>query len=359
MKITVREVAQAAGVSMGTVSRVLRGSPGVVDERRRRVMESVRKLNYTPLRRHLPKNSADEMNGSTTEKQIALVVLGMHRMLEVLPVIATATHGAEAAITQSGGHFVFIDAPKLNVMPPALENDAIGGVILKGAMQGNALSDADTPLIRCLKKLPSVWVLGRPKGCWGDSVSSDDWLVGKLAAEALIAKGHRHLGYLNPKPHHQLFERREASFRWHAEQGGCDVTSLIGDPEGGSDEPQMPVRDVAGVDRLIERLMNLPQRPTAVFTPADSIAALVYRAMAARNLRIGENLSLISCNNEQRLISTLYPSLTTIDIFPEQIGRQAVAQLQMRLEKKGIADAMETLIPPALVEGESIATINP
>jgi DNA-binding LacI/PurR family transcriptional regulator len=94
-----------------------------------------------------------------------------------------------------------------------------------------------------------------------------------------------------------------------------------------------------------------------VFVPADCIAAMVYRACVRRGLQIGQDLSLISCNNELPLLTGLYPEITTIDICAEQIGRQAVQQLIWRLAHRDSPNVAVS-VEPRLVEGMSVAKIR-
>lgn len=346
--MTVREVARRAGVSLGTVSRVLNGSPTVTPEIDRRVRKAVRALGYTPIRRR--SGDGRPLRGRT----LALVILGMNRSLVGLPVIAEAIHGAESALSGAGASVLLVDAPDVKTVPAALKRTRIDGVILKSALQGDVIGEAHPELVDRLKRVPGVWILGRPENAWGDAVSSNDESVGRLAAEALLARGHRRLAYLNPKPDHTLFARRQASFVWHAKRAGARVESFLGRVGDWS----LPLKAVEGVDAvrgLVDRLLSSRKRPTALFVPGDSVAAMVYRSLAERGLEAGRDLSIVSCNNEESLLMGLHPALTTIDVHASEIGRRAVEQLAARLANRN-APPVEIGIEPALVEGGSIGS---
>jgi len=141
--------------------------------------------------------------------------------------------------------------------------------------------------------------------------------------------------------------------------GGAEVIDFLGDhPE----QWQLPLRaltNVESVDELVGQVMATEpaRRPTAVFTPADSIAALVYRSLAGRGLQVGRDISVISTNDERAIIDALYPALTTINVRPEVVGRRAVDQLIHRLDGDHSEPPVEVSVEPVLVEGKSVRTV--
>src|SRR3954452_13427610 len=98
MSITIREVAKAANVSVGTVSRVLNGHPTVSPENAERVLRVVEELRYKPLRARPADSAVSPLEGKT----VVLLLLGMNRSLAALPCVADAIHGAEAALNEAG-----------------------------------------------------------------------------------------------------------------------------------------------------------------------------------------------------------------------------------------------------------------
>ncbi len=350
---TVKDVAKAADVSFGTVSRVLNGEPNVAAETTERVLEAIQNLNYSRNRRQ---KSAPE-GKLLFKKNIAMLLLGMDRSLEKLPSVSQGIHGAESALAVAGASVLLSDLPLADRLPGFLLRRQVHGVLAKGALQAQLISNADSKLISRLRELPMVWFLGRPqKADWGDVVESNNSAVGSLAAEYLLSRGHKRIAILDPKPDHVTIGQRNASFIWHATQNGASVENVFGEAADWS-LPLKTVDDVELVDKLVGRLLKLRNKPTAVFTPADCIAAMVYRACARRGLQIGKDLSLISCNNELPLLTGLYPQVTTIDICAEQIGRQAVEQLIWRMNHRDSPN-ISVSVEPRLVEGMSVADLN-
>jgi DNA-binding LacI/PurR family transcriptional regulator len=125
--------------------------------------------------------------------------------------------------------------------------------------------------------------------------------------------------------------------------------------------PLSAVSQPAEVLPLVERWKAMPDssRPTAIIVGADSIAVQLYAALRQLELRVGRDVSVLSFNHEKPLVMGLNPTLTTIDIRAEAIGRRAVQQLLSRIRNKVESIPTKILVEPSLVEGESVAKVNP
>ncbi|MDR3633211.1 MAG: LacI family DNA-binding transcriptional regulator [Isosphaeraceae bacterium] len=348
---TILEVARKAGVSAGTVSRVLNGHPAVSAENQERVRRAITALDYAPRQR---KASMTDVN-PLEHKTLLLLMLGMQRSLATLPVIAAAMDGVEQAAGLARANLLVANVPAADHVPDVLLRQRIDGVILKGALQGNLAAHAHPGLIKRLKDLPTVWVLGRPEGCWGDVVRVNDVLVGQLAAEYLTGRGHKQLAFVSAKPSHSSLMRRQAGFTFFAERLGASVRAYLGQDEVWR-FPSPAVDDVALVQDLVDRVLREKLRPTAVFAPDDSVGAMAARALAARGLQAGRDISLMACNNERPLLMGVYPALTTLDVHAHEIGALAVDQLAWRIAHPD-RPCVELAVEPTLVEGESVARL--
>jgi DNA-binding LacI/PurR family transcriptional regulator len=353
MSITVKDIAEEAGVSLGTVSRVLNEHPRVSEENRRRVSRVIKQLGYTRLRRR----SHQSLGAGLRNKTLMLVTLGMHRTLAQLPVVAQVMHGIQDMVTKSRASLLLADCPDPTNALRTVGLSPVDGVLIKGAMQGDLVAALEPGFVDWLKNHPCVWFMGRPTGLPGDVVGTNDWDVGVLAANHLVKRGHTRLAFLSPKPGHALFERRQAGFRAQARKLGAAMTSYVGTTRKWT-LPLEPANDLDIVQRLLDKILNAEAPVTAVFVPADSIAILVYRALAERHLKPGNDIAVISVNNELSIVSALYPSLTTIDVQAEEIGRLAVQQLADRLSSPTMNASMEQNLDPMLVPGQSVSDLR-
>ncbi len=354
MRVTLHDIAQAANTSVSTVSRVLNGHPAISAENAARIRQAAKDLEYRRRQSHGRPGPGQVL----AKKKIALMSLGMDRSLVAIPVVTAALHGAEAALSAAGASVLLAHVPELDRVPPSLEGADLDGAILFGPMQGDDVAKAHGKVLDRLRRLPSVWVLGRPTGCWGDSVGSSDSATGAMAAEYLAARGHRHLAFVNPKPNHLLFSRREDGFVAAARRHGAEVRHFSNSPPEGWTLPLQAPDRTEVVQRLVDNLLATEPRPTAIFAAADSVAALVYRALAIRELQPGRDISIISANNDYALIAALHPHLTTFDIHAEKLGHLAVRQLALRMADPEPQPCVEVTIEATLVDGESVETLS-
>lgn len=349
---TILDVARRAQVSTGTVSRVLNRHPAVSPDNLDRVRRAIDELNYAPRQR---KASMTDVN-PLERKTVLLLLLGMDRSLATLPVVAAAIEGLEQAVAAANANLLIANVPGADRVPEVLSRKRIDGVVLKGALQGDLVGQAHPELLERLAALPKVWLLGRPVGATGDVVQANDVRIGQIAAERLVSQGHKRLAFVSPKPSQTALLRRQASFTFFAEQAGAEVKTYLGDDRIWK-FPSPAVNHVELVQDLVDRVLAETPRPTAIFAPDDSVGAMAARALAARGLQIGRDISLMSCNNEQSLLMGIHPAPTTIDIHADEIGCRAVDQLAWRLTHRE-ASCVEISIEPTLVAGESIARVD-
>lgn len=354
---TITDVAKTAGVAVGTVSRVLNNHTDVNSGIRAKVWEAARMLNYSRIRQRAQRR--EEQVVELQSEALAAVFFGMEDTLVQLPVVSTALQGIEGAIASKGRSLMLANIPKGDRVPPFLSADQVAGLIIKGPNQGELPKREDSPLLDQIFRFPHVWLMGRPANASGDHCNFDTDLAGQLAAEHLANKGHRRIGYLNPKPGQIQFEKLKQSFFAAAQRISGECTIIEPKPRENLSWPLPAITQENTVKLLIEEWLSLPEelRPTAIFVPSDRAAVQVYSVMGQLGLRVGKDLSLISCNNERSLLMNLHPTVTTIDVHAEAIGRRAVDLLLWRIANPEESRPVQVLIEPSLVEGESVDTL--
>jgi len=355
VSITVRDVAAAAGVSPGTASRALRGHPQISEDCIARVRQVAESLGYRPLRDRTGRRRSEPLAG----RRIAIAMLGIDRTLAGYPAVGEAIHGAEEALAEAGAHPVLVNVPDPSEPPRSLRRTRFDGIIAKAALQGDIVSALGSKLRGVLESNALVWMLGRPAGIEGDAVNPDNLAIGRIAAEALVAAGHSRLAIVNPKADHAMFAVREQGFREAAAERKATVASFTSRRGIGAGFPIQPIMDVDDVQPLVDALLRERPRPTAIFCPADSIAAMTYRALASRGLQPGSEIAVVSCNNERSLVAGLWPALATIDVHLRQIGRLAVRQMTRRITGEFDGSAVTIEVKPIFLAGASLAPPPP
>lgn len=104
------------------------------------------------------------------------------------------------------------------------------------------------------------------------------------------------------------------------------------------------------VGPLVEQLVKHETRVTGLFVPNDLMTAIVYAELRNHGMKPGEEIELISCNNEQSVLIGLNPRPATIDVGAESIGMRAVEQLIWRMKHPNETRQSQLAVTPLLVE---------
>lgn len=325
-RVNVRGLAAELGVSAMTVSRALNGHPNVSDATRDRVLEAAARRGYRPNR--LAKGVLTGRSGtvgvmvSPVKPFEAHVVLGIHNALVeqgYLPLLHFHSLGPNADR----------DSAELDYIHRLLDyrveglifwpsDETVSDVYLKEVWERNV------PLVAIDRHLPETRA---------DFSGTDDIAAGRLAADHLIALGHRRLAHVGGEPNVSTYGDRRKGFESTVQDHGLtpDIVACRHDD---------------GFDATIE-LLQKENRPTAIFAASDFIALGVYRAAAALGLTIGGDLSVVGCA-DLPFARDLAPPLTTIRQDPYEIGRTAVRLLLRRLAGQSPPGPQSSRLPPRL-----------
>jgi len=188
---------------------------------------------------------------------------------------------------------------------------------------------------------------------WFDQVLPDSKAIGNMAAEYLHDKGRKNVAFLNPDPDCPACTTRGRRFLEAAPAFGLEVTMLQSEPVEGETFATLKTEvQRARVEELVIRMLELDPRPTGVFIPSDYVTCLTQVQLLRKGVVPGKDVTLISCNNEEVILSGLYPRPATIDIRPELVGDHAVDQLLWRIANRTKPGGARVTVPPKLVEGD-------
>lgn len=306
---TLRDVARAAGVSLGTASQALNNRPGVQPETRERVLTAAAALGYRI--------------SSTKEPRLSVVgMLVKHDPGAPLfnPFFSLVQAGIEHECRLQRLNLMVgtieVDASNHPTdWPRMIEDDSADGLLLLGT---NIEPTADA-LLRRLPDKPIVLVDSYAPGYHFDSVLIDNFAGATQAVEHLIALGHRHIGLIgsNPASPPDILERR---------QGYLDTLSKHGITTAYIEDGLM-TRE-AGAEAIRQLLTRAPQ-VTAVFVVNDETAIGVLYAVEDMGLRVPEDLSIVGFD-DIALASEVRPPLTTVHVPKVWLGRLGVRQLIAR-----------------------------
>lgn len=170
---------------------------------------------------------------------------------------------------------------------------------------------------------PCVRVLGVTKpGRPFDHISYDNGVIGKMAAEYLLKKGHRKLAYVGYRIA-DIFRTRCESFAETVQLAGAECSL----------HPEIPEEfSQAFTVAQLDALMREPERPTGIFCGTDDEAALATGYFYEKGLLPGRDVQLISCNNDPKLRSFLPQARpATFELCRKEIAAEAARLLIRRI----------------------------
>ncbi len=180
-------------------------------------------------------------------------------------------------------------------------------------------------------QLPIVtWSASIPEANWR-RVMTDDFAVGRMAAEHLRARGFKSFVYFNDSPDIWSMRRRDG-FLGRIESYGLSITLL--EQRFDEEDPELP-----------NRLSALP-RPFGALVPHDFSALHFIAACRTAGLKLPQDVAVVGVNNDEVLCSTTDPQLTSIPLQTHRIGYESAALLAKLIERAPLPP-WTILIPPA------------
>jgi LacI family transcriptional regulator len=330
-RVTIKAVAQEAGVSVAAVSKVLRNAYGVSEALRANVQTAIDKLGYRP------NVAARGMRGQTFTIGILMNEL-------TNPFLADLNDGV-AAVMSPAGYKILIGVGR--TMEP-LETGLIDSMI-DYRMDGLVLIAprlGPETLARYAPQIPFVCIGHHEPGATGfDTVNSDDRAGARQVVEAFLARGYRDIGMMSI----DLGVAHQSNVSDLREQGYLAAMAAAG------------LSERARIDRLslcpmpeeqqIRDWLSAPDRPRAVFCWSDLHAVPLVNLAAGMGIRVPEDLAVAGYDNS-RVAALPLIGVASVDQAGAAIGATAADLLISRVG--GRTAAVHTLVPPTLVVRRSL-----
>ncbi len=334
MAITIREVAEAAGVSTATVSRALRGLPNVDEATRARVQAIAAQLDY------VISPSASRLASGRTGS-IGVITPYISRWF-----FSTVLSGVESVLQNAGMDLLLMSvstADSQHRLPPAPRlRRRVDGVL------AIAIQPEDP-------QLDDVIALGMPTSLIGTTkegvagVSIDDVQAARTATQHLLNLGHTRIGVIAGRRAEAPFTAEHDRFRGFRET--MDEAGLTVDPQ-----LIAPGHfTVVGGEQAMTQLLTNRNRPSAVFAMSDEMAFGAIRAMRSHGLVPGKDISIIGIDNHD--LSELL-DLTTVAQPVFDLGRVAAEALLVQIRSGvGAAHPNSLQLPTQLIVRGSTAPL--
>jgi LacI family transcriptional regulator len=337
--MSMKKVAELAGVSLSTVSRVINAHPSISPQTVDAVRAAMERLQFRPSPRRGGERNADE------KLAVAYLALG-DGVRTTAPAFDRLLGGITEAAEELNVELTFSFVADARQIPSRILDGGVDGLLLSGRRP-------DAGLQKRLERLPAVWLMGnREQPLWGHQVMPDNTAVGGIAANHLADLGCRHVVALSIANNGWSIKFRALAFEETARERGLQVTLLraTGMPDAAACRPDELA--TAG-EQLVDQLLALSPRPTGLFITEDALAAAVDTAAAARGLDLspGGTTSVISCNNERPYLAGLTMRPATIDINARAIGRHGL-ELLVRHVRRPADNRLRLMIGPKFVAAE-------
>ncbi len=325
MRVTIHDVADDAGVSAMTVSRVINESPRVSDETRRRVQMSIAKLGYVPNR--LARSLIQRKTGA-----LGVIVPDVAN-----PFFTLIVRGVERVAWRAGYHVILCDTQGDQERERGYLEDMVSfqveGVLIA------PVGDASKQNLGLLKRntVPFVLIDRSVAGLDGDLVQGDSVAGARQLVQHLIDLGHTRIGMITEEPEVSTARDRLQGYRDALLANGIPFdTELIA--TSSTIEP-----GVARDSTL--QLFDLADPPTAIFSVNNIAVVGVIDAARERELAIPGDLALV-CFDDIEHVSRIYPFLTVMAQPAETFGTIATQLLLDRLGSR-IPPRRRTVVLPA------------
>lgn len=329
MPVRMKDIARDLGVSVVTVSKVLRNHSDISEETRERVLARIKELDYRP-------NLAARSLVTGRSYLVGLVVPSL-----LHPFFADIAKAISETLRQHGYYLIISSSEE----EPELEEQEIKHLLerrLDTLIIASCRSSVD--LFRRMEQenTPYILIDRKFEGLSANFVGVDDEAVGVLATQHLIDIGCRRIAHIRG-PETSPGMQRLLGYRRTLERNGMRVMPeyIIAEPKGDVDTRRR------GADAM-RTLLRLNPRPDAVFCFNDPLAIGAMNCILDEGLRIPEDISLIGCGN-LGYDDTLRVPLSSVDQRSRRIGEETARVALGILTSKKTPARENIILKPDLV----------
>ena len=338
MAVRLKDIAQDLGLSVVTISKVLRNHPDIAEETRERVLRRVQELDYQP-------NLMARSLVTGRSYLIGLVVPGLMH-----PFFAEVARSLSAVIGQHGYSLVLSSSeenPELEAQEmqqlAARRLDAL--VIATSGTDKSAferLNNHDMPYVLIDREIP---------GLSANFVGVDDEAVGRTATEHLIREGYKRIAHIRGRENSTGIRRFEG-YRQALVRNGIEYSEnrVVA-------RPSVDVDSVRLGAEAMRILLRRKPRPDAVFAYNDPLAIGAMDAILDAGLRIPQDIAIVGCGNLHYNNSLRVP-LSSIDQRSSEIGQRTADILLQAIAAKTRPQPVSIILDASIVVRES-STLRP
>ncbi|MBM7571297.1 LacI family DNA-binding transcriptional regulator [Aquibacillus albus] len=299
MKLTIKEIAKKAGVSPGTVSKVIHQYADVGEATRKKIEEVLHQTGYWSAQRSKSKKRKNRIG----------IIYGV-RVHFNHPFFVNVMNAFSKEVGSLGYDLVFFssETDKRNYVKKCEEAEVDGCMIIGGDEIQQSIEDLDKSDIPCIGI--DIKLSGNKSGY----IMTGNKNLGKKVVEHFYLVGHRKMAYIGGIPTTIVGSERTAGF--------VQALSEFGLPVHDDWIEYGDFTERSGYDAMHAILSKKNQRPTAIFSASDVMALGAMKAIREHNLRIPEDIAIVGCDDIE--ISSYIPQpLSTMKQDTDKIGKLA------------------------------------
>lgn len=353
--VTIRDIAQMAGVSVGTVSRVLNKADNIDPEIYARTMDMVRKCKYKPGKRgRRPVNVA----GPVSTRHIALWSPNMSPSWQGNEMWSMYIGGLEKACSSRGFDLVVkMSDSNHDFIQEAMYSGSYAGILIKMSSK----LDEIPAMGRLFEKIPAVgFGLNLPHYSI-PQVCLDNHAAGQLAVTSLLKRGHRRICFFNLDPSHRMLISRSHGYMEIMKERGLFRPEYLYEHQNKKREyPIEPDETIPDCSEAIKYFKSLKEAPTAVILANDWSALGFSKACSEAGIKVPDELSLMSIDDIGSLCKITTPSLSSVAMPFAELTEYAGNMLIDSIESPGIYFARHPsahYLPGKFIERESTKSV--
>ncbi|OZG68589.1 LacI family DNA-binding transcriptional regulator [Bifidobacterium eulemuris] len=320
-KVTISDVAKAAGVSNSAVSYALNGKPGVSEKTRDKVLKVADSMGWKP-------NSAAKALSDASSRAIGLALAYSPETISVDSYSMALFSGMCTELERNNYSLMLriipVGGDTMSIHRDWIADGSVDGVVITNVEIGD-------PRIELYKQHPEVPVvaLADPSVTGGlPTLTSDDVAAARLVVDFLHELGHTHIARVaGPERYGHTFGRDRAFIEETSEMG-MHYDCLHGDysPEAGAD--------------CTARLMAFSEPPTAIVYDSDSMAIAGLQTAVAKGIAVPEQLSIVSWD-DSFVCRAVTPGLTALKRNVPASGKQLVPMLLRQIAGEQVENELE------------------
>jgi DNA-binding LacI/PurR family transcriptional regulator len=305
-QVTLRTIAEATGLSIGTVSRALKNQAGMTELTRNKVRDTAVEMGY----------DFGQLKKSRI-RRIAFLLHSQHNTLASSPFYSPVLHGAEEACRREGIALSFIAVGPGEPVLGQIHLHQPDAILCAGFFEPEVLA--------ALEQVGKPIALVDMHRRGFISVNPDNARGGYLATQHLLRCGRKRIAMLSGSLAHYSIQQRNRGFR----QAKFDA-KVLADPDLEVIVPTMGEGD-EGVAESMRSLLALPKRPDALFCYNDSTALVAMKYCLGEGLKVPYDIAIVGFDDIGAAAAAI-PPLSTIRVDKEALGRAGVELLLHKSE---------------------------